>query len=195
MYKTVMSVFMAVASFSTVNLSSAQQTVYSEDYLPMDQHVVTSKAVDGSTFEIEDKSQWKVYSADRQKVSAWTNGDLLKLYPNNQCFRSSKYVMVNARTKEAARVDLFLGPMAGLEHYKRIVAIDFSYGEVLVENDNGFRTAWQVPLSEMQKLASWKINHTIIVGSNNPSWFWADDVDCVLINVERGRFVQALQVE
>lgn len=196
MRKILVATIVCVGALSTAHAYNDEvPTEYSEGYLPLDKHLVTTKAIDGSTFEIEDKSQWKVARADRNKVQKWLNGDILQVYPNTQWFRDTKYIMLNARTKEYACVNLFLGPMAGLEHYKRIRAIDFQYGEVLVENENGYRSVWKVPTSQIMKLATWKINHTIIIGSNAPGWLWQDGNDCILINVERNRYVQAKQVE
>ncbi len=188
---------LVAASALTTSLHAgriAEPTPYSEDYLPMDQHVLTSKALDGSTLEIEDKSQWKIAKADRAKVVEWSAGDMLEIFPNTQCLRETRYLLHNKMTKQFVRCDLFLSPMAGLEHYKRIKAIDYHYGEVLVENDSGLKTLWRVTSSDVPLLQSWKRNHTIIVGSNTEGWLWSDSNDCILIDVEMNRYVQVQQI-
>ncbi|MCH9613729.1 MAG: hypothetical protein SP1CHLAM54_07380 [Chlamydiia bacterium] len=161
-------------------------------HLPVQCHQAISCAVDGSSVFLEDGSEWTVYPDDRYIVMHWDQQDMLNISLNSSFFPASEFYISNPRTGEYIRVDMKLGPFYDNLYTKRVVGIDYLYGEVCIEDGSGYQTWWVVESSDIPLLRQWNVNDGIIVGSND-NWYsgFFSSCDAILHVVEHDITVRA----
>jgi hypothetical protein len=160
-------------------------------YLPHQIHMLSSRAIDGSSFEIEDGSAFTVTRGHEYALLNWATNDPLVVSVNQSIFPSSKYCMRNKNTGTTINVDLKLGPLVNNPYTKHIIGIDYYYGEILLEDGSGYRSSWVVDSSDIHLIRDFLINQAIIIGENSGWNAWFSSSDSILINVEKNRSVRA----
>ena len=172
----------------------ASQT--SRGYLPLTEHVLMKKAMDGSEVVIECGSVFKVAQTDRYILRGWRLGDFIQVKENLDIFKNTKYKVHNKRTDEDVQVNLSLGPIKNRDHFKYIDRVSLNRNEVEVRNQNGYRSVWSVQEGYESRLQKWKNGQAIIIGVNDRSWsVWMYGYDMILINVERNESLPVCRVE
>lgn len=187
--------FLALAPLTS--LSAYRTTDYTANgYLPLHEHVLVSKANDGSEVMIECQSIFKVHNNDRYVARTWQAGDYLQLMENLSFFRDTRYKLYNKNTGEHIRVELALGPVKNTDHFKYIQAISDYRQEVTVLNQNGYKSVWKIQAGNADKLKKWKEGQAILIGTNADDWnVWFTGDDALLLDVERNETLRATRVE
>lgn len=161
-------------------------------YYPPQFHRATSIAVDGSSIEIEDGSIWKINPEQQYEIREWLPEDPLSISPNTSVFGSGNYYITNKARNIYVEANLHLGPILKGEFTKRIISIDYTYGELILEDGAGYRTTWMIDSGDRRTLNTWYLDQAVIVGTND-SWLsgWFSSSDSILINVERNCYIRA----
>lgn len=160
-------------------------------YMPHQVHVMVGRAIDGSSLEIEDGSVFSVVHGQEYILLNWASSDPITISINQSLFGSGKYCITNKMTGSYLNVDLKLGPLINNGYTKRIIGIDYYYGELLLEDGGGRRSSWLVDEADLYLIRDFVINQAIIVGENTGRSSWFSSSDSILINVERNRSVRA----
>lgn len=117
----------------------------------------------GDTVELEDGSIWAVSSGDRYKTLDWMTGDTIIIIPNSSWFSSYDYSLVNINTGAKVKVNLSLGPIFNGVYTHWIVAIDYYYREICLEDGS----VWKMSSWDSAIVNQWLPNDTVIIGINN----------------------------
>ncbi|MBP9841046.1 MAG: hypothetical protein KBC64_01315 [Simkaniaceae bacterium] len=160
-------------------------------YIPHQIHVMSARAIDGSSVEIEDGSLFTVARGHEYLLLNWGSNDPITVIRNNSVFPSTKYNLVNKRTGESVNVHLKLGPLVNNPYTKRIIGMDYYHGEILLEDGNGYRSSWLVDETDIYLIRDFLINEAVIIGENSGWGCWFSHSDSILINVEKNRSVRA----
>ena len=137
----------------------------------------------GETVELEDGSLWTVSSNDRYKTLDWMTGDVIIILPNSSLFSSFYYCLVNLNTGAKVKVNLTLGPIFNGIFSHWIVAINYSYREVCLEDGS----VWKISTLDDSVLYKWLPNDTVIIGINSG---WLSSINPnMLINVNMNNYV------
>ena len=137
----------------------------------------------GENVEFEDGSIWTVCSSDRYQTLDWMTGDAIIILPNNSLFSSFKYRLVNLNTGANIRVDLTLGPIYNGLFTHWILAIDYVFREIFLEDGS----VWKISSLDDSILYKWLPNDTIIIGIND-GWLSSLNPN-MLINVNMNNYV------
>ena len=165
-------------------------------HFPAHYHVIVSVAIDGSSIEIEDGSQWKVRPSQAYEVSKWRTNDPVVISPNHSYLSGYKYYLTNKNRRYYVGGNLSLGPIIGGNNTYRIIYINYYDGEIYLQPEGpdgyGNEIYWCVEPSDRHVMKNWTINQAVIVGAND-SWFssWFSYYNCILINSERNTYVRA----
>lgn len=165
-------------------------------HFPAHYHVIVSVAIDGSSIEIEDGSQWKVPSSQAYEVSNWKTNDPVVISPNYSCLSGCKYYLTNKNRGSYVDGNLSLGPIIGGNNTYRIIYLNPYDGEVYLQPEGpggyGNEIHWCVELGDRHIMKNWTMNQAVIVGAND-NWFssWFSNCNCILINSERNTYVRA----
>lgn len=162
-----------------------------DTYLPARVHMVSKVAINGTSVEIEDGSQWKVARGYEDRVIRWASDDVLDLYFNEDwIFPASKFYLYNRNTGEYAPVDLQLGPYVQSPYTQELSAMNLAAG--LVETcDSERATSWRISPSDRKVIADWQASDAIIVGSY---YNFFSSNDSFLINVETNEVILAKEL-
>ncbi|HEY4832719.1 MAG TPA: hypothetical protein VIH61_09205, partial [Waddliaceae bacterium] len=133
--------------------------------------------------ELEDGSIWTVSSNDRYKTLDWMTGDVIIVLPNNSLFSSYYYCLVNLNTGATAKVNLTLGPIFNGIFTHWIVAINYAYREICLEDGS----VWKISSLNDSILYKWLPNDTVIIGVNS-GWLSCINPN-MLINVNINNYV------
>ena len=151
----------------------------------------------GSTIKLDDGSFWNVEeNMHRMKVKLWCSNDQLVIYPvaQSRLFykNKSRFYISNKTNYDFVRADLALGPIVGGPCNNQIIYIDYDFGEILLQDGQGYTSSLKVDRKDLQKIQNWLPNQSIIYGSNN--FFMGGTqsfCDYILINVECNDYVFA----
>ncbi len=165
-------------------------------HFPAHYHIIISVAVDGSSIEIEDGSQWKVPDSQSYEVSRWQTSDPVVISPNNSYRSNYKYYLTNKNRGSYVKCNLSLGPIIGGNNSYRIIHLDLYNGNVYLQPEgpdgSGNETRWYIEPNDRHIMKTWTINQAVIVGTND-NWFasWFSDCNRILINSECNTYVRA----
>lgn len=137
----------------------------------------------GDAVELEDGSIWSVCSSDRYKTLDWMTGDLIVITSNHSIFSSYDYHLINLNTGAKIRVNLSLGPIYNGIYTHWIIAIDYLWNEICLEDGS----VWKISSLDGSVLNKWLPNDTIIMGIND-GWFSGSNPN-MLINVNMNNIV------
>ena len=160
-------------------------------YIPHQVHVMSGRAIDGSSLEIEDGSLFTIARGQEFILQTWGANDPIAISINQSIFPSTKYCIRNTISGSSINADLKLGPLVNNLYTKRIIGIDYYYGEILLEDGGGYRSSWLVDESDIYLIRDFLVNHAVIVGENTGWNAWFSRSDSILINVEKNRSVRA----
>lgn len=140
-------------------------------------HTISAVSLSGDTLELEDGSIWSIYSGDQYNTVIWLPRDVVVITPNNGWFSSYDFKLTNQNTGSSALTNLKLGPFydSAMSHW--IVAIDYDYNIVYLEDGS----AWNMSYFDCGTVRKWLPDDTVIIGIND-SWFSYSNPN-VLINV------------
>ncbi len=167
-------------------------------YVPIHWHKVMGVEIQGTSVEIEDGAQFKVYRGDRAEAMHWQQGDMVVIQPNDKWFSQTKYLLISQARHTAIEADLFQGPYVDSPYMRQIIGCDPQ--QRVIGTCDGFdvMVRWQIHPSDWHKTAKWQPNETIILGANNKSFFdhffGSTEYEVILINVEQNKHVRARQI-
>lgn len=161
-------------------------------------HYVRETDAQGSIVTIQDGSVWSVKESDQDTVKNWSVHTELTIMPNNLSFWNKltgtkpahKFRLVNLQNNQEVAANMSLGPFKYNPNTRKIDRIDFSRGEVYLNNG----TIWKVDTSRpcMQILRDWQKGHAMICGTND-TWFSLGS-PFILISVEKENWLPATRV-
>jgi hypothetical protein len=162
---------------------------------PLAVHNPTSISIKGDLIEIEDGSIWSTYYGDACKLIDWIpassssghvtlSGDPIVISQNTSWFSIYNYRIHNLNTGNSVRANLSLGPISGSYYTRNILAIDYDYGYIQL-NDG---TIWSVS-NDRRILNRWFIGDAIIIGVNDAWFTWGRPY--ILIDVETDSYLTA----
>lgn len=131
----------------------------------------------GDSIEFEDGSIWMVYNGDAYKTLNWLPTDLIVVTPNHSWFSAYNFRLTNQNTGASVEANLTLGPIYNGPHTHWIVAIDYYYDVVYLEDG----TVWNMSYMDDSIVRKWLVNDTVIIGIND-GWFSSSKPN-ILINV------------
>lgn len=131
----------------------------------------------GDTIEFEDGSIWMVYSGDAYKLMNWLPNDPIVITSNHSWFSSYNFRLTNQNTGASVEANLTLGPIYNGLYTHWIVAIDYYYDIVYLEDG----TVWNMSYLDDSIVRKWVVNDTVIIGIND-SWLSSSKPN-ILINV------------
>lgn len=146
-------------------------------------HNPISVSLLGDAVELEDGSIWSVCSSDRYKTLDWMTGDLIVITLNHGLFSSYDYHLSNLNTGAKIRVNLALGPIYNGVYTHWIIAIDYVWKEICLEDGS----VWKISSLDGSVLNKWLPNDTVIMGIND-GWFSGSNPN-MLINVNMNNIV------
>lgn len=126
-------------------------------------HRVSAVSLMGDTIELEDGSIWSVYSGDSYKTSNWLPGDLVVLTINKRWFSSYDFRMTNQNTGVSVLINLSFGPFYDSPMSHWIVAIDYDYNIVYLEDGS----VWNMSYFDYGTVRKWLPDDTVIIGIND----------------------------
>ncbi len=165
-------------------------------YLPAHYHRIISVAIDGSSIEIEDGSQWNVPNSQSYEVSSWQTSDQVMISPNRFYRSNYKYYLTNTNRRSYVNCNLSLEPIIGGNNNYRIIHLDLCNGQVYLKtagpDRHGNETHWYIDPADRHVIKNWTMNQAVIVGTNN-NWFasWFSKCNRILINSECNTYVRA----
>ncbi|ADI38137.1 putative uncharacterized protein [Waddlia chondrophila 2032/99] len=136
----------------------------------------------GDTVELEDGSIWKVCSNDAYKTLNWLTSDMIIIVPNDSIFSSHDYKLVNLNTGAKVKVNLYLGPIYNGAYTHWIVAIDYLFREIYLEDGS----IWKMSSFDQSIVNTWLPNDTVIIGINDG--FFSGTNPNILINVNMNNY-------
>lgn len=134
-------------------------------------------SVFGDSVEFEDGSIWSVHPSDSYKTLNWLPNDLIVVTPNHSWFSSYIFRLTNQNTGVSVEANLTLGPIYDAPYTHWIVAIDYYYDVVYLEDG----TVWNMSYFDDNIVRKWVVNDTVIIGIND-SWMSSTRPN-ILINV------------
>lgn len=126
---------------------------------------------------LEDGSLWVVPPSDVYITLSWLPSDLLVITPNHSWFSAYNFKITNQNTGEAVLANLNLGPLYNGLYTRWIVAIDYYYNSVYL-NDG---SVWNMSSFDSDVVSKWLVNDTMIIGVNDG--FFSYSNPNILINV------------
>lgn len=147
-------------------------------------HDVSTK---GLNVEIENGAIFSIRDWDSSTVGKWQKNSPLKITPSSSWGSSHQYKLVNPSTGESAQATLSNGPFLTSPHTRRIVQLNKTTGDILLDNGSYFTIGNSS--SNYAIVAKWAYNDIIIVGDND-SWF-TFGCNNILINVATDDYVTA----
>lgn len=136
----------------------------------------------GDTVELEDGSIWKVCSNDTYKTLNWLTSDMIIIVPNDSIFSSHDYKLINLNTGAKVKVNLYLGPIYNGAYTHWIVAIDYLYREIYLEDGS----IWKMSSFDQSIVNKWLPNDTVIIGINDG--LFSGTNPNILINVNMNNY-------
>lgn len=136
----------------------------------------------GDTVELEDGSIWSVCSNDAYKTMNWLTSDLIIIVPNDSIFSSHDYKLININTGAKVKVNLYLGPIYNGAYTHWIVAIDYLYREIYLEDGS----IWKMSSFDQSIVNQWIPNDTVIIGINDG--LFSGSNPNILINVNMNNY-------
>lgn len=136
----------------------------------------------GDTVELEDGSIWTVCYNDTYKTLNWLTSDMIIIVPNDSLFSSYNYKLINLNTGVKVKVNLYLGPIYNGAYTHWIVAIDYLYREIYLEDGS----VWKMSSFDQSIVNKWLPNDTVIMGIND-GLFCGSNPN-ILINVNMNNY-------
>lgn len=127
--------------------------------------------------ELIDGSIWKVAPSDVYTVLTWYASDLLIITPNDSWFSAYQFKITNQATGQAVQTNLYLGPLYNGIYTHWIIAIDYMWDRVYLEDGS----VWSMSPFDSSIVSQWKVNDTVIIGVNDG--FFSTTRPNILINV------------
>lgn len=140
-------------------------------------HSPVGISIYGGSIELEDGSIWNAYPGDIYKVQNWLPTDIVVITPNHSWFSSYSYKLTNQNTGEGVAANLTLGPIYDSLYTHWIIAIDYYYNNVYLEDGS----VWTMSAFDSGVVGQWMVNDTVIIGINN-GWLSSSRPN-ILINV------------
>lgn len=134
-------------------------------------------SVFGDNLELEDGSIWTIRPDHAFIAAGWLPTDLVAITPNHTWFSSYDYTITNQNTGEAVNANIFLGPLYNGPHTHWIIAIDYYYNTVYLEDGS----IWSMSSFDSSIVYSWEVNDTVIIGVNDA--LFSSTRPNILINV------------
>ena len=159
---------------------------YPPVYYSSSTHWLIAVSAYGDSVELEDGSVWKISSYDGYKALNWRSKDPLMITQNSGWFSKYNYRIVNTNTGSSIQVNLYLGPIKNGEYTRYIIAIDPTYGELML-NDNSH---WEMSSYDRRDFYNWALGDAIIIGYNSG---WDSTCEGILINVNMNKSLRAKQ--
>lgn len=188
----------ASASRSKLNTHERGFNFFKSTTYPAMQHFVRETDAQGSIITIQDGSVWSVKENDQEIVKSWPIHSELTIVPNALSFwnkltgsrPSHKYRIINLQSNQSVAVNLSLGPFKYNPNTRKIESIDYSRGEVYLNNGH----IWKVDLNRttMQIFRDWQIGQAVICGTND-TWFSLGS-PFIIISVEKDNWLPATRV-
>lgn len=148
----------------------------------------------GATVELDDQSIWRVEGGEsRDNVLSWRVNDPLVIYPVTwTLFTGTRFFIYNERTRNSANAEISLGPVIGGPCNNRIIYIDYSYGEVRLQDGRGNVSIWHVDYKDLYQIQTWQPYQSVILGSND-TWpaNWGSNCNYILLNIEANDYIRA----
>jgi len=139
----------------------------------------------GDKVELEDGSIWAVQSGDHYKTLNWLGSDLITITANHNWFSNYEFILTNQNTGVSVAVVLVLGPVYNGGHTHWVVAIDYFFDQVQLEDGS----VWSIVGLDDSILKKWLVNDTVIMGINDGNWSTSNPN--ILINVNTLGYVRA----
>lgn len=165
-------------------------------YLPNQEPYRLVRGMDpaGATLEMDDSSVWRIEGSEsRANVQQWFQNDPIVIYPVMcTCMTGTRFFVYNQRTQTNANAELSLGPIVGTPTNNRIIYIDYTYGEVRLQDGQGNVSVWIAEQNDRHIIQNWRLYQSVILGSNN-TWpaNWSSYCHYILINVENNAYIRA----
>lgn len=165
---------------------------------PVLTHFVRETDPQGSIVTIQDGSVWRVSESDQDIVKGWTVHSELTIKPNSLSIWNKltgtkpryKFRIVNLASNQSVEANMSLGPFKYNPNTRKIDRIDYSRGEVYLNNGS----IWKIDMSGpcVDLLRDWQKGHAVILGTND-TWFSLGSPH-IIIDVEKDNWVPATRV-
>jgi hypothetical protein len=170
----------------TANVKAiASKSVKSATYVTTHEgafHFPVSVSYFGDTVQLEDGSIWTVNASDSYQTLNWLTSDIIIIVPNQSLFSSYQYRLINVNTGANVKVNLYLGPIYNGAYTHWIVAIDYVYREIYLDDGS----IWKMSSLDQYTLNKWLPNDTVIIGINDG--FYSLSNPNILINVNMNNY-------
>ncbi len=159
--------------------------------------------MDGPIIELEDGSRVTVASSDMYKLWKWFPSDIIRLEPTFKDV-GPRFLLINERiiaevnslwtpSEAVLGVDFVRGPLHAGSFTHHITGLDVNMpGRKAVYLDNC--SLWEIDERDHSIVMSWKIGHTVILGTNPVFWGSWRPSNTILIDVESNTYVRARQL-
>ncbi len=161
-------------------------------------HYVKETDSKGSLVTVQDGTTWGISESDHAIVKSWPLHTELAVKPNSLSMWNKitgtkpahKFRLVNLQTNQSVAANMALGPFKYSPNTRKIERIDYSRGEVYLNNGS----IWKVDLSGpcAQILRDWQRGYAMICGSND-TWFSLGS-PFILISVEKENWLPATRI-
>lgn len=189
----------APTSPSKLNIQERGWNLFgSSNTYPAISHYVRETDAAGSIVTIQDGSVWSVKENDQDIVKNWSVHTELTIMPNKLSLWNKltgtkpahKFRLVNLQNNQEVAANMSLGPFKYNPNTRKIDRIDYSRGEVYLNNG----TIWKVDMDRpcLQILRDWQKGHAMICGTND-TWFSLGS-PFILISVEKENWLPATRV-
>lgn len=168
---------------SVANLKPLKASLYVTTHQGV-YHNPLSVGVLGESVTLEDGSVWSVSSDDTYKTLNWLTSDLIVVSPNHAWFSVYDYVITNQNTGVSVKANLILGPIVDAVYRHWVVAIDYLWDRVWLEDGS----IWTLFDSSISK--QWQVGDTVIIGVND-GWF-STSYPNILINVNMLNYTRCI---
>ncbi|MCB1111460.1 MAG: hypothetical protein H7A37_02800 [Chlamydiales bacterium] len=136
----------------------------------------------GGSVTLHDGSCWTIRSWDSHKTLDWLTSDTIVILPNWPHWSTYQFKLHNVQTGKTCEANLTLGPVYNGACTHWIVAIDYTWSEIILEDGS----RWKISIFDDSTLKKWLINDTVMIG-NNDSFMRPN----ILINVNMLNYVEA----
>lgn len=135
-----------------------------------------STKISGKKVYLEDGSRWRIHPADVYYMTNWytsmnsflPDNIVISLNTDPSSYLSYRYCLVNQQTQVAVRAEIDLAPLKILKRTIYSYAwLKDSYGQLYVQLCLNDGSVWNMLSNDFPFTGIWKINDTIIIGSNN----------------------------
>lgn len=146
---------------------------------------------------LDDGSVWRAEEASSEKeASRWLVNDPVILYPNDSIihsiFHNEDYYIYNERLNSCAYANISCSPTPNDLTHLQIVEISYVNNVITVVNGVGDNFYFQISNNHINKVSTWLVSDSIILGWNKDLWTGSDlDFPYILINTNTSEFINS----